>query len=200
MAVDYLLGLDLGQACDRSVLVILERTLKAHRDRPDRPVSHYALRYLHCWPLRTSYTSVAADLAGLVRRPPLNWPVLVVDQTGVCQAVVDWLVRANLAAMPKPVVITGGRRSTQSSAGAWHVPKKELIGSLQLLLRSRRLQVAALPERATLLQELQAFCVKLTAAAHERFEARRPGDHDDVVMAIALAAWWGERTGAAPRR
>jgi hypothetical protein len=200
MAVDYLLGLDLGQARDRSVLAILERTWKAHADYPDRPVSQYAIRYLRCWPLQTSYTSVAADLAGLVRRPPLNWPVLVVDQTGVGQAVVDWLARADLAATLKPVVITGGDRTMPSACGAWHVSKKALVTCLQVLLRSRRLQVAALPERTTLLQELQAFRVKLTAAAHERFEAGRPGDHDDVVMAIALATWWGERQGAASRR
>jgi hypothetical protein len=46
---------------------------------------------------------VAADLADLVRRPPLNWPVLVVDQTGVGQAVVDCLAKSQLCASLEPI-------------------------------------------------------------------------------------------------
>jgi hypothetical protein len=198
MGTDYLIGLDLGQRCDRSALAILERAGKARPDHADSSVNHYAIRHLHRWPLQTSYHTVVADLADLVRRPPLHWPVLVVDQTGVGQAVVDWLAKAGLSALLRSVVITSGRRSRQSSSGTWHVPKRQLIGCLQMLLRSRRLQVTDLPEREALLQEMQAFRVKITAAAHERFEAARQGDHDDLVLAVALAAWWGERKAGSP--
>jgi hypothetical protein len=73
----------------------------------------------------------------------------------------------------------------------------ELVRCLQVLLRSRRLRVADLPERTALLREMRAFRVKITAA-HEPFEAGRRQDHDDLVLAVALAAWWGEQKAGSP--
>jgi hypothetical protein len=121
--------------------------------------------------------------------------VVVVDQTGVGRAVVDLLAGSQLAASLERVVITGGRRASRGADGAWRVPKKELVFRLQGLLRSRRLQVAALPEREALMREMLAFRVRITLAARETFGARRERDHDDLVLAVALAAWWGERNG-----
>jgi hypothetical protein len=42
-------------------------------------------------------------------------------------------------------------------------------------------------------QELLAFRVKVAASANETFEAWRERDHDDLVLAVAVAAWTGER-------
>jgi hypothetical protein len=198
MPVDYLIGLDLGQARDYSALAVVERVWKPDPDGAGRVVSQYAIRHLRRWPLQTSYAAVVADLAGLVKTPPLSWPVLVVDQTGVGQAVVDFLARAQLSATLEPVVITSGHGASRGASRAWHVPKKELVCCLQVLLQSRRLQVAAVPERPLLMQEMLAFRVKITAAAHETFAAWRERDHDDLVLAVALAAWWGERKGGSP--
>jgi hypothetical protein len=44
-----------------------------------------------------------------------------------------------------------------------------------------------------LIKELQNFKVKITAAANEIFEAWREGEHDDLLLAVAIAAWMGER-------
>jgi hypothetical protein len=44
------------------------------------------------------------------------------------------------------------------------------------------------------MRELQQFQVKVTAAAHETFGVWRDGQHDDLVLAVALACWWSERT------
>jgi hypothetical protein len=44
-----------------------------------------------------------------------------------------------------------------------------------------------------LVQELGAFRVKITASANETFEAWRERDHDDLVLAVAMAAWVGQR-------
>jgi hypothetical protein len=198
MSDDYTIGLDLGKSRDYSALAIVERLGKLHPDAAARPMSHYAVRHLLRWPLGTSYTAVAADLAALVRQPPLKWPVLVVDQTGVGQAVVDFLAARSFLATLQRVVITSGQQTTRSASGAWHVPKKELIVCLKMLLQCRRLQVAALPERTLLLEELQLFQVKITASAKETFQAWRAGDHDDLVLAVALACWWAERHDARP--
>jgi hypothetical protein len=79
------------------------------------------------------------------------------------------------------------------------VPKKDLVGVLQVLLQARRIAVAStLPAAATLVEELLAFQVRVTAAAHETFGAWREGRHDDLVLAVAVAAWAGEHM-APPR-
>jgi hypothetical protein len=49
-----------------------------------------------------------------------------------------------------------------------------------------------MPERELLIKEFLAFRVKITAAANETFEAWRERDHDDMVLAVALACWLGE--------
>jgi hypothetical protein len=70
---------------------------------------------------------------------------------------------------------------------------------MQLLMQARRLHIARmLPDAAILIQELTNFKVKLTAAAHETFEAWREGQHDDLVLAVALAAWMGEQALPTP--
>jgi hypothetical protein len=51
----------------------------------------------------------------------------------------------------------------------------------------------SLPDAATLVRELQNFQVKITVAANETFGVWRDGQHDDLVLAVALASWWGER-------
>ena len=43
--------------------------------------------------------------------------------------------------------------------------------------------------RLELVEELQNFQVKITEAANETFGALGEGYHDDVVMAIMIAAW-----------
>jgi len=74
------------------------------------------------------------------------------------------------------------------------VPKKELVTCLQVVMQSRRLRIArGLHEAALLVRELQQFQVKITTAANETFGVWREGQHDDLVLAVALACWWAER-------
>lgn len=92
----------------------------------------------------------------------------------------------------RPVTITSGNAITVEGAG-WHVPKKELVSVLQVLLQTRRLHIArSLPEAQTLIRELEAFRVKVTTNANETFEAWRERDHDDLVLAVAIACWVAE--------
>jgi hypothetical protein len=63
-----------------------------------------------------------------------------------------------------------------------------------VLLQTRRPPIAnALPDVAIQAREMETFRVKVTAAANETFGAWREGQHDDLVLAVALAAWMGER-------
>jgi hypothetical protein len=118
-----------------------------------------------------------------------------VDRTGVGVAVFDMLRKARPACRLVPVTITGGTATTCQEDGCWHVPKRELAGVLGVLIGGHRLKVApGLPLGKTLNQELAAFKVKVNiATGSESFEAWREKDHDDLVLAAALACWYGER-------
>ncbi len=62
-----------------------------------------------------------------------------------------------------------------------------------MLLQSERLKIAkALPEALVLQEGLLNFQVKITDAANDSYGAWREGSHDDLVLAVAVAAWFGE--------
>jgi hypothetical protein len=44
-----------------------------------------------------------------------------------------------------------------------------------------------------LVKELENFKAKVTVAASDPYELWREGQHDDLVLAVALACWEGER-------
>jgi hypothetical protein len=61
-------------------------------------------------------------------------------------------------------------------------------------LQTRRLQIASgLPEAPLLVKELENFRVNVSLARNDSPESWREGQHDDLVLAAALAAWTGER-------
>jgi hypothetical protein len=190
--VTHIVGLDLGQSSDYTASCVLERSLRPDPDDERLLLSHYACRYIHRWPLKTPYDTIIEEVVRLVATPPLKYPKLAVDQTGVGAAVVDLIVKAQPAAWVRPILITAGHQVVFTD-GAWHVPKKELVSTLQVLLQARRLKIAPIPERELLTKELLAFKVKITVSANETFEAWRERDHDDLVLAVALAAWLGEK-------
>ena len=195
MGMGYTIGLDLGQASDPTALAVLEC-----EPTPDDQPRAYAVRHLHRFPLGTPYTAIVPTVAELAGTHPLRGSPVVVDQTGVGRAVVDMLKRAGIPGWIVPVTITAGHSITVAEDGSRHVPKKELVTCLQLLLQGRRLKVARdLPDAGVLVRELENFRVKITPAANEVFGAWREGQHDDLVLAVALACWWAER-GPRPLR
>jgi hypothetical protein len=189
-AVSYFLGLDLGQAQDYSALVVLETT-------DTDPPRTYAGRHLQRWSLGTSYPTVAKDAAGIAEAMALSWRgrvTLAVDATGVGRAVVDLLRREPMPHVHLiPILITGGDAVTQDK-GFWHVPKRDLIASVQVALQTQRLKIAAaLPEAATLTRELENFQMKITLAGHDTYGAWRENSHDDLTLGLSVALWCGER-------
>ncbi|WDS36083.1 hypothetical protein [Pseudoxanthomonas sp.] len=60
---------------------------------------------------------------------------------------------------------------------------------MQALLHSGDLRIPrALPDAAVLTRELQEFRVKYTEAGNATFNARE-GEHDDLVLALAIAVF-----------
>ncbi len=199
---DWFSGLDLGQSADFSALVIVERTYVPDPHRPGSLVPHFAIRHVHRWPLLTRYPAIVDDVKTLVSRPPLyrvekmrrpdgsirsvNVPsTLVIDETGVGRPVVDMVRAANIPAIIKPYTITGGE---SPGAAGNTVPKKNLVGAIQVPLQAGRLKIApGLMLADTLAKELELFRVKVTTNREEQYAAWRERDHDDLVLALALA-------------
>jgi hypothetical protein len=197
------LGLDLGRQADPSALARLEWTVPVLRPgapaiRLPRPA--YRVPTLKRWQLGTPYTTIVSGLVAYLEKPPLAAarPAVVIDATGVgaavCDAVKQEIRKAKLDVVLVAVTITAGSAVTDAGGGWWRVAKKQLASVLQVVLGSRRLLVApGLREAPELVHELETFSVKITDAGNESYESWREGDKDDLVLAVALAAWWAER-------
>ena len=94
-----------------------------------------------------------------------------------------------------PVTITGGRGNPHHDEYGWKVPKKELVGVIQKLLGSKRLRLAkGLHNVEQITNELRAFKEKMKPdGGDSSLEAWREKDHDDVVLAMAIALWVAEK-------
>jgi hypothetical protein len=185
----YFIGLDLGQTTDFTALTVLERSARAGEE------TIYLLRHLQRFHLGTSYTSIIELVAKILGTAPLvGCSTLVIDQTGVGRPVVDMFRRSAIRALVIPITITGGHTVSLAQDASYHVPKKDLVSSLRLLLENGRLKIARkLPGVDVLVRELLNFQVKITASANETFGAWRQGSHDDLVLALALSAWVAEK-------
>jgi hypothetical protein len=195
----HYVGLDLGQSADPTALAVVEVTEAWDDDTQEwQPV--YGVRHLHRWQLGSRYPLIVKDVARLLSSAKLMDPVLVVDRTGVGAPVCDLFVEADVQATIMQVHITAGSK-THFEDGIHYVPKKELVSSLQVPLQRQRLRIAKLPDRTLLEKELLNFRVKITADMNETFGAWREGQHDDIVLAVAMAVWAAQRSprgGAEP--
>src|SRR5262245_494147 len=193
--VHYLAGLDLGQSHEFSALAVLERTAEPDGAGHERPPFRYAVRHLGRFPPGTPFAEVGTRSAALLADPPLSHAALVVDQTGVGAPVLELLRQSGLRAGLRPVTVTAGHAAAPDGRGGWLVPKAVLVSTLQVLLQSRRLRVAgSLAGAALLVRALQNFRAKVTTAAtDDPLAGWREGKNDDLVLAVAVAAWEGER-------
>jgi hypothetical protein len=192
----YYLGLDLGQAQDHTALAVLERPRVSPHDPPHLRRPAYAVRYLHRFPLGTPYPEVVAHVRGLLLTPPLPGAHLAVDLTGVGGAVFRMLADGLMNQVDStiwPLTISAGLGVSLAEGGGLLVAKKELVGALQVLLQGRRLHLApSLPDVPLLVQELENFKAKVSVARSETELDWRERPHDDLVLAVAMAAWLGE--------
>lgn len=187
---DFIIGIDLGQANDYTAITILERK---QINENNKKVHHYEVRHLER--LRNKpYPEQVRHIKGLQQRLADHNLSLVVDQTGVGRPVVDMLREVGL--YPIAVTITGGD-SVSGEHPEYRVPKRDLVTAVQVLLQSERLRIASsLKEAQTLVNELLAFRVSINLkTGHDSYGndvgAWRENPHDDLVLATAIACWYG---------
>lgn len=211
-----LIGVDLGQQRDYTAISVVERVHVPHGElfnaeyhyrgrkvyAARQPVRlEYRLRHLERPALGTPYPDVVSRIVELVKAVGGS-PVLVLDATGVGLPVADMLWRelsaglegTDVVVTPCNVTITGGDSVTRG-AGGLRVPKRDLVSAALVLMQNKRLKIAeGLTLREAFVRELLAFRVKINiATGHDSYEAWREGDHDDLVLSVALACWAGER-------
>jgi len=190
-------GLDLGKKRDFTAVAVLERS----REQRDPVPGSFRLQHVNVYTVKQldrvrqeSYEAVANKTTQLMRLPLMRGALLAVDETGVGSAVTDMLKARGLS--PKAVTITGGDKVSRD-VNSYRIPKRDLVTTVALLLESRRLKIpTALPLAQTLADELHNFKVTISALGHDSYGAGdewREGAHDDLVLAVALAAWFGEQ-------
>ncbi len=184
--VETIAGLDLGELQDYTAFMAMER-------RTAEDGAKYDVQALYRFELGTPYTQQVRKIVEWMSRPPLDKARLLVDQTGVGNAVVDMFRESSLGSRITPVTITAGRTQTRRPDGGWNVAKAILASVVQSVFSGRRIAIAkALPMAATAVRELKQFKVEITPAGNETYEAWREKDHDDIVLALAMALWHGE--------
>jgi hypothetical protein len=189
----FYIGVDLGQRVDFTAIAVVERGERVRAWREPLYLG-LAVRWLERMPLGTPYTAVARRVVEVAAQ--LGWNCAVaVDATGLGAPVVDLLREAPMHCEVAPVVITGGEKANEEGR-LWHVPKRDLVSGLQLLIERGTLRIARkLNEAGRLVKELVDMRTMRTRTGRERFGAEGAGEHDDLVMATALACWMAERPG-----
>jgi hypothetical protein len=182
------LGLDLGKARDHSALVILERAADPAGFDPVRFAARRELRlrvrHAERIPLGTPYLSLVPRLRSIIERIGKTFaapaPItLVVDASGVGAPVFEMLQRARLGVQLVPITITGGGQAVPNPHGGYSVPRAVLLSTLRILFEKEALRISSrVPARAELIDELATVSPEGPNSSH-----------DDLVMALALAAW-----------
>ena len=202
----FVVGLDLGKQRDFTALVVNEAFAcenvhyKRSKFEPDpHPVARkrifrHSIVNIRRYPLGTPYPEIYASVKKVMEQLPPREGLanqLVADQTGVGGPVLDGLRHIGLR--PIGVTITGGTAISHISHDTVNVPKGVLASTLDAALGQNRLDItSAAAGSQQFRDELAAFQVKIRASGVEAFEAEREQDHDDLVMAAALAVWRGD--------
>jgi hypothetical protein len=184
-------GVDLGQSQDYTAVSVL----RAVPQRDDKTT--FQCGHIERLKLGTPYPRIVESVLRLTERPELEdrWS-LVIDATGVGKAVTD-MFREALGAKQKrlaAVTITSGNAVTGGRL-SFGVPKRDLVTGLLVLLESGRLVFADLPEMTQLLAEIPDFRVKITTSGNAIWGTWREGAHDDLILSLAIAAWYADRQG-----
>lgn len=149
--------------------------------------------------------------AGIMREIVKPRVFLLLDFTGVGTPVADMFMEAQEGGFGKlkldpdvtiiPVTITGGPKVSRDERSL-KIPKRELASVVQVVLQEDRLILDSEdPMSQIMANELIGFRATITASGHDSYGASEdwrsgnPGNHDDLVLSMALGLWWGENTG-----
>jgi hypothetical protein len=186
----FFLGLDLGQSQDHTALAVIRLH---YVEGPFDPVYYANPRYprlelceLIRVPLQTPYTEIPRIVGNALSRCQANaqgvrhTKDLVIDAAGPGAPVVDLIRAAKLGANLFPLVLTAGHNATTKPGGLNTLPRKDALTRLRILLETKQLTFS---NQLTNMEQLKRELY------HVHPEGRDQHEHDDLAIAVSLAAW-----------
>ncbi len=205
----FLVGVDVGKIVDHSTISVCEQLLRKMEElmpirwkSENQPVLDiYKIRHLERFPLKTPYPEVVERLVRMMEEPRLRQEGrIIMDATGVGEPIAD-LLRAN-GLRPVSIKITGSQEVVKKNDRLYHVPKRDLVSALLVMVQSGRIKMAKeyynkqgeLVEWEIvnqLREELENFNYKINReTGKDTYEAAKEIVHDDLVTAVALPMWY----------
>ena len=91
-------------------------------------------------------------------------------------------------------------RPTRPSLTHLNVPKRDLVATTTVMPEQHRIRIAAgLPDIPVLAKELEDFRGTISDNGHPTYGPASSQGHDDLLLALSLALWAGERRPPASR-
>jgi hypothetical protein len=210
--VSFFIGVELGQVSDVTAIAVVEsltltylrtdrlqkgrwvdlrpvyRTLDG-KETYDHPPVDFALRHLERILPGTGYPEIVSRVKAL--HCWLKSPTVILDASGVGRAAVELFRDTGFSIYS--LTLTAGDQTTNEGS-SYRVPKRDVISSTQILLQTGRLKIArALPHARLLARELVNFHFTVGREKGDETLDWREGPDDDLVLALAIAAWEAER-------
>lgn len=208
--VKYLIiGLDIGQKVDRTVLTLLEKIQEYGHDpfqgknAVGKP--YYKLAYMERFPLdvptpqqvdrvKRTYNQVIRHYnKDLPAGKSELKPTIVIDLGNIGRAHFDEYHQSGMDVYGINYLGDGAKSSSSPDGRVFGVSKKDLASALAILLENDRLQIPDdIPDRKAIIQELSRFTWKQSAAGNLTAENLKDSDHDDIVCSLMGAVWYAE--------
>jgi len=182
----FLISLDPAQLRDWSALAAIDMQY-----RPKEKRFGYNLQGMHR-KQGLPYDQIVDWVLKALKNPTFNQeepPTFLLDSTGVGVAVNDMFKAKGIRS--KAITITTGEIFTRVGS-AYHVGKARLIGTFLGAYDAGKVWINPnMPIYPQLEKELLGFRAEMNAQGRAKFEAE-PGEHDDMLFALAMAVWYGE--------
>ncbi len=200
----FIIAASLGTSMQPTAIAVLEQEVLKNRNRVAE-TGALQLRHLERLPLDVNYPKTAARISKLLETKEIKdeekcgGAEVLLDLTGSGRAIVELFERAKID--PIEVRFVGaGMTEEKVPNGPWRIPKVELIGALRVLYEAERLKTAKgldlVPE---LLNEFRNFKMRPPRIDPNDPESWREGQSDDLIFAVALAAWRASRNVPYPQ-
>jgi hypothetical protein len=191
----FLVGLSVGQGAQPTGVAVLEQR------KPRSGPATYACRHLRRWLFPgTAYPVLVAHLKAILGAPRLGDPALIFEAGSSTNAVLA-ILRENRLPVKTHAVEIRSSATDDKSNGSWKVAKATVIETTRKVIQGKRLifddrmpqaVMATTPPAQTIYHALETYPYNEASMANEAF-ACRDGEYDDLVLAVALACWYGER-------
>ncbi len=183
MSKSYIISMDPAQLHDYSALAVLEKTDTTYRILSLKHKQHLPYTEIVEWAKKVF-------LNPKFSKDVTSPPVFVLDIGGVGMAIKDMMTATKVETVG--IQYTGGAAVSREGDN-WHVSKSFIVGKFLAAWDEGRV---LMPSGASFLDmfqgELRAFRGEMSSQGRAKFEAEQ-GEHDDLVMAVGQAVWYGEQ-------